>query len=159
MTTIFSPFRELELATRPRLAPIAAPAAVPFDAVRTEDALELRFDLPGYAPDDVDLSVERNLLTLTASRTRNVTDGATLVVGERRHGTVRRQLRLSDALDLSDVQARFDNGVLSVRIPVAVTAQPHRVQIAVGSAPEVEAAPIVEAAALEADAAEDASPN
>jgi HSP20 family protein len=165
MTTIFSPFRELELATRPRLAPIAAPSAVPFDAFRTEDALELRFDLPGYAPEDVDLSVERNLLTLTASRTRSVPEGASTVVAERRHGAVRRQLRLSDSLDLSDVQARFDNGVLSVRIPVAATAQPHRVQIAVGGTPEVEAAPIVEsapiveAAVLDADAAEDASPN
>lgn len=153
MTTIFSPFREFDLASRSRLAPVAAPANVPFDAVRTEDALELRFDLPGYAPEDVDLSVERNVLTLTARREQVLPEGASLVVSQRRHGTVRRQLRLSDSLDLSDVQARFDNGVLSVRVPVAATAQPHRVEISVG------AAPMVEAAALEADAAEDTSAN
>ena len=81
-------------------------------------------------------------------------DGAALLVGERRHGKVRRQLRLSDSLDLGAIEARFDNGVLHVRVPVAETAQPHKVEISVG------ATPLVETAAVEAstaDAPEDAS--
>lgn len=149
MTSIFAPFRELDLATRPRLAPVSVQAGVAFDAVRTPAALELSFDLPGYAPADVDVSVDRNVLTVTAERSRTLAEGATLVVGERRHGKVRRQLRLSESLDLGAVEARFDNGVLSVRVPVAETAQPHKVEIAVGAAPMVEA-PVVDTDGAEA---------
>jgi HSP20 family protein len=140
MTSILTPFREWDLATRPRLAPVATTAAVPFDAVRTASALQLSFDLPGYAPADVELSVDRNVLTLSAERSRPVAEDATVLVGERRHGRVRRQLRLSDSLDLSSIEARFDNGVLTVTVPVAETAQPHKVEIAVGANPVVEAA-------------------
>ena len=142
MNTLFAPFRELELATRPRLAPVAARAGIVFDAVRTPDSLELSFDLPGYAPSDVELSVDRNVLTLTAERTRAVSEDSSLVVAERRHGAVRRQLRLSDALDLGAVQARFDNGVLHVSVPLAETAQPHKVDISVGATPMVETAAV-----------------
>ena len=145
MNTLFAPLRELELASRPRLAPVAARAGIPFDAVRSSDAVELSFDLPGVAPADVELSVDRNVLTLTAERSRVVPEGSALVVAERRQGQVRRQLRLSDTLDPSAAEARFDNGVLHVRVPVAEHAQPHKVDISVG------AAPMVETAAVEAE--------
>ena len=148
MNTLFAPFRELELATRPRLAPVAARAGIVFDAVRTPESLELSFDLPGYSPSNVELSVDHNVLTLTAERTRALSEDSSLVVAERRHGQVRRQLRLSDALDLGAVEARFDNGVLHVSVPLAETAQPHRVDISVG------VTPMVETAAVEAGAAE-----
>lgn len=116
----------------------------PMDAVRTSDALELRFDLPGYDPDSIDLSVEKNVLTLTAERNWVIDDDAREVARERRHGRVRRQLRLSDGLDASRVEARYDNGVLSVRIPVAENAQPHKVQIAIGSGEMAQAAALGE---------------
>lgn len=143
MTTRFAPFRDLELATRSRLVPSTGSAVgVPFDAVRTDDAVELSFDLPGYAPESIELSVDRNVLTLTAERSWSAPEGASVLVSERRHGAVRRQLRLSESLDTSMVEARFDNGVLRVRVPVAETAQPHKVEIAVGSSPLVEAASV-----------------
>jgi HSP20 family protein len=143
MTTRFAPFRDLELATRPRLVPSGGfSAGVPFDAVRTDDAVELTFDLPGYSPESIELSVDRNVLTLTAERSWSTPEGASVLVSERRHGAVRRQLRLSEALDTSMVEARFDNGVLRVRIPVAEAAQPHKVEITVGSSPLVEAASV-----------------
>ena len=92
MNTLFAPFRELELATRPRLAPVAARAGIVFDAVRTPDSLELSFDLPGYAPSDVELSVDRNVLTLTADSSGNFAasftmparwaDGSTIPTGK-----------------------------------------------------------------------------
>lgn len=138
MSTLLAPFRPFELSTRP------ATIGVPVDAVRTATALELSFDLPGFDPESIDLSVDRNVLTLTAERSRSLPEDARLLVGERRLGKVRRQLRLSDSLDLGEVSARFDNGVLHVSVPVAETAQPHKVQIAVG------ASPLVETAAVEA---------
>ncbi len=153
MTTLFAPFRDVDFTTRGRPTPVVASAAVPFDAVRTDAAVELSFDLPGHATEDVQLSVDRNVLTLTAERSRSVDPEAKLVVGERRHGKVRRQLRLSESLDLGAIEARFDNGVLHVRIPVAESAQPHQVEIVAG------AAPMVDAPALEADSGEGASAN
>lgn len=129
MATRLSPLFDLDLLF-PRTY---APAAAPMDAVRTPDALELRFDLPGYDPASVDLSVDQHVLTLTAERNWVIDDDARVVARERRHGKVTRQLRLSEALDTSRVEARFDSGVLSVRIPVAEEAQPHKVRIAIGS--------------------------
>lgn len=134
MTTLFSPFRDLELATRPASGATGV-QRIPFDAARTDDSVVLLFDLPGFDPDQVDLSVDRNVLTVSARRERDLPEGSTLVVSERRQGAVRRQLRFSDSLDLSAVDARFDNGVLRVRIPVNAAAQPHRVPITVGSTP------------------------
>lgn len=132
MATRFAPLFDVDLLSRPRTVPSMA-AVAPMDAVRTADAVELRFDLPGYDADSVDLSLEKNVLTLTAERNWVLDDDARVLVRERRHGSLKRQIRLSDALDTSRVEARFDNGVLSVRIPVAETAQPHRVDIAIGS--------------------------
>ncbi len=100
------------------------------DAVRTEDAVTLYVDLPGVDPASIDLSVDRRVLSLTAERQWSPADGESVVARERLHGTIRRQLRLSDALDPSGVEARYDNGVLVVRVPVAESAQPRRVEIA-----------------------------
>lgn len=128
MLTRFDPFRELERAMTAR--PLTRTVA-PMDAVRTDDHLELHFDLPGFDADSIDLTVERNVLTLTARRTWQPAEGEQAVVRERRHGVVRRQVVLSDALDGDRVEASYDAGVLTVRIPVAETAQPRRVAITV----------------------------
>ncbi len=134
MTTLFTPFRDMDLATFPRPSSSIG-QRLPFDAVRTEDAVLLEFDLPGFDPAEVDLSVDRNVLTLTAERQRNLPEGATVLVAERRQGITRRQLRFSDSLDLGSVEARFENGVLHVRIPVSQAARPQKVQIEIGAAP------------------------
>lgn len=146
MPTRFAPLFDFDLVSRPRTVPVASAVSVgaPMDAVRTEDALELRFDLPGVRPESVDLSVEQHVLTLTAERSDDVPGEAKVLVRERRHGWVKRQLRLSSSLDTSRVEARYDNGVLTVRIPVAEAAQPHKVTIEVGSGEIVEAAAIDE---------------
>lgn len=132
MAARLAPMFDFDLFTRP-VAPSSFSAVAPMDAVRHDGAVELRFDLPGYDPDSIDLSVEKNVLTLSADRNWVLSEDAAVLVRERRHGSVKRQLRLSDSLDLSRVEARYDNGVLSVRIPVAENAQPHKVQISIGS--------------------------
>lgn len=128
-----------------------ARSSIPMDAVRSDDAVDLYFDLPGFDPSSVELTVDRNVLSLSASRRWEVGEGRTVLVGERRQGEAHRQIRLSDSLDSSRVAASFDNGVLSVRIPVAESAQPHKVEIEVGGLPQVEA--ITEATAEEAPSA------
>jgi HSP20 family protein len=132
MSTRFAPLFDFDLMTRSMAVPSAS-GAVPMDAVRTRDAVEIRFDLPGYDPGSIDLSVEKNVLTLSAERNWILDDDTRVLLRERRHGSVKRQIRLSDSLDPSRVEASFDNGVLNVRVPVAETAQPHKVDISIGS--------------------------
>ena len=133
MATRFAPLFDFDLMARPWTAPPAVAGAAPVDAVRTKDALELRFDLPGYDPASIDLSVEKNVLTLRAERNWVLEDEDRVLLRERRHGSVTRQLRLSDGLDAGRVEARYEHGVLSVRIPVSETAQPRKVEISIGS--------------------------
>ena len=132
MATRFAPLFDLDLMARP-CAAAPATGSAPVDAVRTGDALELRFDLPGYDPEQVELSVEQHVLTLRAERNWVLEDEDRVLLRERRHGSVTRQLRLSDGLDAGRVEARYEHGVLSVRIPVSETAQPRKVEISIGS--------------------------
>ena len=132
MLTTWAPFRDVErlFEADPRTRAIPAP----FDAVRSSDEVVLTYDLPGFRPDDVDVTVENHVLTLTASRTKaELPEGAQRLVGERRFGTVRRQVTLSDTLDGQNVSANFDNGVLELRIPVSEKAQAVKVPIGVGT--------------------------
>lgn len=140
MITRFDPFRDLDrLFERPQLT-FSGWSAAPMDAVRTDDAVVLHVDLPGVDPSSVDLTVEGNVLTLTAERSWALGEGEESLVRERRHGRVRRQVQLADSLDGSNVTASYDRGVLTVRVPVAEQAQPRRVEIAVrGDAVDAEA--------------------
>jgi HSP20 family protein len=124
----FDPFREFD-----RLVSGAFDAsssvAVPLDVVRSADAVRLYFDLPGIDPDTVDLTVERNQLTLKATRRSELAEGERLVVRERPAGDFSRTLVLSEALDASKIQAHYEHGVLAVTIPVADIAQARRIEI------------------------------
>lgn len=127
----FDPFRELD-----RLASVAfegsGQVTVPMDVVRSARQVKVAFDLPGIDPESVDLTVERNLLTLQATRRSELEEGEALVVRERPSGDFTRTLRLSEGLDPSRVSAEFLHGVLTVTIPVAELAQARKVTISAG---------------------------
>jgi len=91
------------------------------------------FDLPGVDADSIDLTVERNVLTVRAERKRHSSESAEPVVSERPMGTFTRQLFLGDTLDTEDLEAAYDAGVLTIRIPVAEQAKPRKISIAAGS--------------------------
>ena len=112
----------------------------PMDAVRKGDLVELRFDLPGVRPDSIDLTVERNVLTVRAERSWSPDEHADVLARELPHGAFSRRVRLGEALDSARVEAHYDDGVLRVTVPVAETAKPHKVEIQSGSGPAVEAA-------------------
>jgi HSP20 family protein len=111
---------------------------MPMDAVRKDDQVELRFDLPGVRPDSIDLTVDRNVLTVKAERSWSPEEGADVLARERAHGTFSRRVRLGEALDAAHVEAHYDDGVLRVTIPVAETAKPHKIEIQSGEARSVE---------------------
>jgi HSP20 family protein len=106
------------------------PSAMPLDAYRSGNEYVIAFDLPGVAPDAIELNIERNVLTVRAERRPNpVGEDVEMQVAERPLGVFSRQLFLGDTLDTEKVSASYDAGVLTLRIPVAEQAKPRRIEI------------------------------
>jgi HSP20 family protein len=132
----FDPFRELGRMTDEVIRP-PRPWQMPMDAYRREDEFVLHFDVAGVDQDTVDVTVEQNTLTVTAERTWAQADGDEVVIAERPQGTFSRQLFLGDALDTDQLAARYDQGVLTITIPVAERSKARKVEIERGSEPKV----------------------
>jgi HSP20 family protein len=124
------PFRELDRLTEQVFGTKTRPAVMPMDAWRHGDEFVVEFDLPGVKAEDVDLDVERNVLTVKAERP--VYDGRDdeMIAAERPRGVFSRQLILGDNLDTERVQAEYDAGVLRLTIPVSEQAKPRKIEIA-----------------------------
>ena len=128
----FDPFREVERELDRVASTFNRASSMPMDAWRQGDRFFVRIDVPGVDPSSIDLTVEKNVLTVTAERHWERTEGAQVVVAERQHGTYRRQLFLGEGLDTDRVEARYDHGVLTLSIPVAEAAKPKKVEIVTG---------------------------
>jgi HSP20 family protein len=147
------PFRDFDRLAQQVFGTPTRPAAMPIDAFRKGDAFVVQFDLPGIDTSSIDLTVERNVLTVHAERRREEADGVELLIGERPQGTFSRQLFLGDTLDTDRIEAEYRDGVLTLRLPVTEKAKPRRVPI---QAPEGRATAI-DASSQQAPAAASAS--
>ena len=127
MLTRFAPFRTFDWAFE------QAPPAMPIDAVRRDDALYVQLDLPGVDPDTIEVSVERNMLTVSAERALPESGDGQFVCRERPYGRFSRQLFLGQGLDTDRIEASYDHGVLSIVVPVAEEARPRRIAIEHGN--------------------------
>jgi HSP20 family protein len=123
----FDPLRELDRLFQQGGA--AREPAMPMDAYRRGDRFIVHFDLPGVDPASIDLTVEKNVLTVRAERKWPRQEDDEVVVSERPQGTFTRQLFLGESLDAEHIEARYDNGVLTLSIPVAEQAKPRKVAI------------------------------
>jgi HSP20 family protein len=123
------PFRDRDPLAQQAPATRMRPAGIPMDAYRRGDQLVVHFDLPGIEASSVDVTVERNVLTVAAERQWQPSDDEQIVVSERPQGTFSRQLLLGESLDPGGVEAAYDDGVLTVTIPLAKRAEPRRVQV------------------------------
>ena len=128
------PFRDFDRLAQQVLVsgPTSRPAVMPMDAWREGDTFVLEFDLPGVRPETLDIDVERNVLTLRAERPARTGDWE-MLASERPTGLFSRQLVLGDNLDLDQVDAHYDAGVLRLQIPVAEKAKPRKIEVAAGS--------------------------
>ena len=125
------PFRELDrLAQQVMGGPgtRASPSVMPMDAWREGDTFHVEFDLPGITADAVDLDVERNVVTVKAERA-GLEKEKEMLAAERPRGMFSRQLVLGDNLDTERIQASYDAGVLTLKIPVAEQAKPRKIEI------------------------------
>src|SRR4029453_13234576 len=131
----FDPFRDFDRLVAEQMAGLrGAPRSVAMDAYRRGDQFLIHLDLPGVDPDAIELTVEQNVLTIKAERRFEPEEGDELVISERPQGTFTRQLLLGDSpapdrLDTDRLEADYDQGVLTLRIPVAEAAKPRRVEI------------------------------
>jgi HSP20 family protein len=102
---------------------------MPVDAYRKDDRFWLHLDLPGVDPDSIDLTVEKNTLTVSASREWQREEDIQVLLNERPTGSFSRQFFLGEGLDADRIEAGYDHGVLTVSIPVAETAKPRKIEI------------------------------
>jgi HSP20 family protein len=142
----YDPFRDLDRLTRQFWGPARQSWSVlPMDAWREGDHFVARFDLPGVDPESIDLSVDRNVLTVKAERSWSPAEGDKEVSAQERfHGRFFRRLALRETLDADHIEARYDAGVLTLTIPVAEKALPRKVTVSVGPGADnqaVEASP------------------
>ncbi|MCC0093269.1 Hsp20/alpha crystallin family protein [Streptomyces flavotricini] len=106
------------------------PSVMPMDAYREGEEYVIAFDLPGVSTEAIDIDVERNMLTVKAERRPAAkADGVKVELSERPLGVFSRQIVLADTLDTERIQADYDAGVLTLRIPIAERAKPRKISI------------------------------
>jgi HSP20 family protein len=109
------------------------------DAVRRDGDIVLRFDLPGIDADSVEVTVEGDVLTVGARRAEELAEGEKPFIRERVVGSFSRRLYLGESADADNIEARYRDGVLTVRVPLAEKAQPRKVEIRTDAKPEIAA--------------------
>ena len=129
------PFRDLDRLTQQIMGTPARPAAMPIDAYRQGEEFIVELDLPGVEASSIDLTIEKNVLTVHARRERADLGDVELLVAERPQGTFSRQLFLGDTLDRDRIDARYHEGVLTLRLPIAERAKARRVPITTADTP------------------------
>jgi HSP20 family protein len=146
----FDPFRDFDRLTRASGQDQGGTRQLPMpmDAYRDGDRFVVCFDLPGVDPSSIDVTVEKNVLTVKAQRQWPPNERQEVLIAERPQGTFVRQLFLGESLDTERLEATYDQGVLKLTLPVAEQAKPRKVEIHSGSGSR---------AAIEAEAKE-ASP-
>lgn len=123
------PFRQIDRLTSQLMSGTRTPMGMPMDVWEAEDGYHVALDLPGVDPGSVDITSERNVLTIKAERRPEYEEGQNVLVAERSQGSFTRQLQIGEALDAQNVQASYSNGVLHLTIPVAESAQPRRIEV------------------------------
>jgi HSP20 family protein len=105
------------------------PRLMPMDLSRDADRYVLNADLPGVDPASVDIDVDGQLLSIRAERPAPAADGVTWIARERSTGTFLRRFTLGQSVDTANISANYENGVLSVVIPVAEKAKPRKIAV------------------------------
>ena len=149
----FDPFRELNRVADEMMGVARTPRLMPLDAYRHGEAYVLQFDLPGIDADSLDVTAERNTLTVRARRHSSAPEDAEFVLAERPTGDYTRQIVLGDGLNLDAIDADYRDGVLTVTIPVAEQAKPRQIRIGRSEEHKV----ITSSATDSSDSADDAS--
>jgi len=134
MAPSFDPFTELDRLTTGLLSQRVEPRVMPVDLYRDHNRYVLNADLPGVDPGSVDVDVDGQLLTIRAQRTSESADGVKWLSRERQSGSYLRQFSIGEGVDTERISASYENGVLSVIIPMTERAKPRKIQVETASA-------------------------
>ncbi len=126
----FDPFRDVDrqiqqLANRLQ----ESSGTMAMDAYRRGDTVFVHFDLPGVEAGSIELTAEQNTLTVRADRRWTPEPDDQVLAQERPQGTFARQLMLGEHLDTEHIEAGYEDGVLTLQVPVAPAAKPRRIEI------------------------------
>ncbi|WP_052669084.1 Hsp20/alpha crystallin family protein [Nitriliruptor alkaliphilus] len=129
----WDPFRDIDRVAASLLGDEPSSRTMAMDAYRQGDELRIDLDLPGIDPESIELTVERNVLSISARRSVDRSGVDQLIVSERPQGVFTRQVFLGDSLDADALEAAYDHGVLSIKVPVLESAKPRRIPVTVDS--------------------------
>ena len=128
----YDPFRELDQLAQQLLSGGRSPRSFPMDAYRRGDDFFVHLDLPGVDPGSIDITVEGPNITISAERRFNQHEDDEILVSERPQGRFSRDLRVGTRVDSDAIEANYEGGVLTLRLPMAAEAKPRRVEVRSG---------------------------
>lgn len=134
MAMSFDPFSQLDRIAQSVFDTSRQPRMMPVDLSREGDKYLLNADLPGIDPGSIDIDLDGHLLSIRAQRSAGERQNSRWLLQERPFGSYLRQFTIGDDVDTDGISASYDNGVLSVLIPIAEKAKPRKVSV--GSASE-----------------------
>jgi HSP20 family protein len=104
------------------------------DLAETEDAFEIRLDLPGLKRDEVEITFENGALRIAGERSEErAAEGRRFHRVERWHGRFFRTLQLGPNVDAERIRASFEDGVLTIHVPKPEKVRPRRIEIGAGT--------------------------
>ena len=110
---------------------------IPLDIVQEEDKYVVRASLPGIDPENIEVSVDQDVLTIkgrTEVEAEKHREDGNYMVRERRSGSFIRSLRLPDTVDADEAKPNFDNGVLTITLPKVESKKAKHLTVTVGKA-------------------------
>ena len=125
----YDPFREYEQLAQQLLSGGRVPRSFPMDAYRRGDEFVVHLDLPGVDPASIDITAEAGMLNVSAERRFEQKEEDEIIVSERPQGRFNRDLRLGSAIDLDNIGASYEGGVLTLTLPVSERAKPRTIQV------------------------------
>ncbi len=116
---------------RPSAALVGTPLIVPVDVSENENAYTVEASLPGMKPEEVNITVQENVLTISGERKERLErkEGDQVIYQEHRYGSFSRSFSLPVAVDADKAKAQFENGMLRLTIPKAEAARPKQIKI------------------------------
>jgi len=102
---------------------------LPLDILQSDEAFEIKASVPGFKPEDIEITFDENVLTLSGGHQEDETTRGTYVRRERSVNSVYRQVGLPAEVKADQISATFENGVLTVTVPRAQRAQPTRIPV------------------------------
>ena len=137
MSINYDPFNLLDELRGQVLSGGRTPSSFPMDAYRRGDDFVVHLDLPGVQSKTIDVTVENQVLTVEAERRFTQHEGDQFVVAERPQGRFSRQLRLGSTIDTEAIAASYEDGVLTLTLPVSERAKPRQIQVGRGGGQQI----------------------